>query len=102
VLKDAMYVNSSDYEGISNAMLEAMAIGMPVVCTDCPVGGAALVIKNNVNGMLVEVGNCEQLSWAISKILSDKEFSQTISRNASNIRQKLSIENIGKQWLEII
>ena len=35
-----MFVSSSDFEGISNSMLEAMGMGLPVVVTDCPVGGA--------------------------------------------------------------
>ena len=53
IIADAMYVNSSDYEGISNAMLEAMAIGLPVICTDCPIGGAKAIIHDHENGLLV-------------------------------------------------
>ena len=61
ILADAMYVNSSDYEGISNAMLEAMAIGMPVVCTDCPIGGARATITDGENGLLVPIQNAGAL-----------------------------------------
>ena len=39
-----MFISTSDYEGISNSMLEALAIGLPCVCTDCPAGGARMVI----------------------------------------------------------
>ena len=45
IINASMFVSSSDFEGMSNSMLEAMAIGLPVVCTDCPIGGAKMVIK---------------------------------------------------------
>ena len=85
ILEDFMYVNSSDYEGISNAMLEAMAIGMPVVCTDCPVGGAHATIQHEANGML-----------------EDEELARRISSNAAKLRETLSLENIAKQWMELL
>ncbi len=102
IIRDAMYVNSSDYEGMSNAMLEAMAIGMPVVCTDCPIGGANAVIKNNENGILTEVGNAKEMCEAMKKIASDKAFSDKLSRNAAQIRNELSLENTAKKWMELL
>ena len=68
IIKDCMYVNSSDYEGISNAMLEAMAIGMPVVCMAL-VRLARATITDGENGMLVSVQNSKKLAKAISIIL---------------------------------
>lgn len=102
ILSDAMYVNSSDYEGMSNAMLEAMAIGMPVVCTDCPIGGAYAIIQNEVNGMLVPVGDAKAIYLAMKKIVEDKEFADKISYNARKLREELSLENIAKRWMELL
>ena len=102
IIHDAMYVNSSDYEGMSNAMLEAMAIGMPVICTDCPIGGANAIIKNNGNGILTEVGNAEEMCEAMKKIASDKNFAEKLSRNAAQIRYNLSLENTAKKWMELL
>lgn len=99
---DAMYVNSSDFEGMSNAMLEAMAIGMPVVCTDCPIGGARAIIQNEVNGMLVPVGDSEAMYLAMKKIVEDKAFAEKISHNAAKLRVELSLENIAKRWMELL
>ena len=101
IIRDMMYVNSSDYEGMSNAMLEAMAIGMPVICTDCPIGGANAVIRNGENGILTEVGNADEMSEAMKKIAGNKEFADTLSLNAAKIRDELSIENISKKWMEL-
>lgn len=102
IIHDAMYVNSSDYEGMSNAMLEAMAIGMPVICTDCPIGGANAVIKNNENGILTEVGNASEICDSMEKIAGDKSFSDKLSRNAAHIRYELSLENTAKKWMELL
>lgn len=101
IIRDAMYVNSSDYEGMSNAMLEAMAIGMPVVCTDCPIGGAKAVIENGRNGMLAKVGDPKDFADAIIKVLSDKELAESLSLNAAKIRDELSLENISRKWKEL-
>lgn len=102
IIRDAMYVNSSDYEGMSNAMLEAMAIGMPVVCTDCPIGGANAVINNNENGILTEVGNAKEMCEAMKKIASNKSFADKLSHNAAQIRNELSLENTAKKWMELL
>ena len=94
-------MNSSDYEGMSNAMLEAMAIGMPVVCTDCPIGGASAVIKNGENGMLAKVGDADDFADAIIRVLSDKSLAESLSLNGAKIRDELSIKNISKKWMEL-
>lgn len=102
IIEDFMYVNSSDYEGISNAMLEAMAIGMPVVCTDCPIGGAHATIQNEVNGLLVPVGDAQAMYLAMKQIIEDEELAQRLSSNAAKLRETLSLENIAKQWMELL
>ena len=102
VIKDAMYVNSSDYEGISNAMLEAMAIGMPVVCTDCPIGGAKATINNGENGLLVPIQNAEALANAMNRVIEDKELADKLSHNASQIRDELSLDKITEKWMQLL
>ena len=102
ILQDAMYVNSSDYEGISNAMLEAMAIGMPVVCTDCPIGGARATIRDGENGLLVPVGDVQALYIAMKRVFEDRELSDSLSRNAGGIREELSLPNIAARWLALM
>lgn len=103
VVRDvAMYVSSSDYEGISNSMLEALAIGLPCVCTDCPVGGAKMAIQDGVNGLLVPVKDVEALTVAMKKVIESKELSNQLSANAVRIRRRWDIETIAKKWLEVI
>ncbi len=102
IRKYSLFVSSSDYEGLSNSMLEAMAIGLPVICTDCPCGGARMVIKNNENGILVPVGDIDSMSNSIIEVLSNKEKREYLSKNASLIKEKISSDKIIEKWLEII
>ncbi len=102
ILNAAMFVSSSDYEGISNSMLESMAIGLPVVCTDCPAGGARMVIKNSYNGLLTTVGNEFELSDAMIKIAENPEEAQIMGSRASLLRDELSIDTIAIQWEELM
>lgn len=94
----AMYLSTSDYEGISNSMLEALAIGAPSVCTDCPVGGARMFIKNEINGMLVPVGDEDATAAAMSKIADDPDFAGDISKESVKIRSLLGADVICPQW----
>ena len=102
VIKDAMYANSSDYEGISNAMLEAMAIGMPVVCTDCPIGGAKATINDGENGLLVPIQNAESLASAMNRVIEKDGLDDKLSQNASELRDKLSLEAITDFWEKLL
>lgn len=101
ILKDAMYVNSSDYEGLSNAMIEAMAIGLPSVCTDCPAGGARAMILDGENGLLVPVRDPEQLSLAMCRVADDPALAQRLSENGVKLREELSAEKIAERWIAL-
>lgn len=98
----AMFVSSSDFEGLSNSMVEAMAIGMPCVCTDCLGGGARELINDGENGVLVPMNDISALSDGMARVADDKNFSEKISENAYKIRDELTAEKIAEKWLEAI
>ena len=102
-IKDAaMYVSTSDFEGLSNSMLEAMAIGLPTVCTDCDGGGARMMIEDHVNGLLVPKGDKQAVYHAMKEIVEDEALSDRLSENAEKIKIKLSVDNIVKEWIKMI
>ena len=102
-IKDAaLYIMSSDFEGMPNALMEAMAIGLPCISTDCPCGGPKMLIENGVNGILVPVGDDKALEEAIDWCLSNTEKAEQMGYKASKIRERLSIDGITKQWLRFI
>lgn len=102
IVNATAYISTSDYEGISNSMIEALAMGLPVICTDCPVGGAKTMIQHNTNGVLVNVGDRTDVVNAMIKIVEDKSFTTLISKNAKKSIEKYSIENISKLWFELV
>lgn len=102
-IKDyAMFVSSSDFEGMSNSMLEAMAMGLPCVCTDCPAGGARAVIQDGENGILTPVGDSNALYLAMKKITENTELANKLSHNSVIIRDEQSVDKIIKKWMELI
>ncbi|MGN0773664.1 MAG: glycosyltransferase [Candidatus Ventricola sp.] len=102
IRESAMFVSSSDREGISNSMVEAMAIGLPTICTDCPAGGARMFIKSYINGILVPVQNPEALYRAMKFVIENPENAAMMSENAVEIRNILNKDKIMRQWLEFI
>ena len=103
IIRDcAMFVSSSDFEGLSNSMIEAMAIGLPCVCTDCLGGGAREMIRHGENGLLVPMNDADALCEAMKKMIEDKALAEKCSYNASKIRNELSAETIASQWIDFI
>ena len=100
--KSAIFALTSDFEGLSNSMLEALAIGIPTVCTDCPPGGASLYIKDRENGMLVPVRDAKSLYKCLCILAEDEMLCKKISKNSIKIRSELNEETIIKKWSDII
>lgn len=102
ISKAKLFLTSSNFEGISNSMLEALAMGIPVVATDCPVGGAKQFIRSEINGELVPMEDIESFQIAIKKILLDDNYWIKLSNNAVNIREEISIKKIGDKWIDLL
>lgn len=97
-----MLLLSSDFEGLSNSMIEAMAIGAPVVCTDCPIGGARMMIRSGENGFLVPLGDKDAMVEAITHIAEEPDTARMIGKNATGIREQLAADYICAQWESLI
>lgn len=95
----ALFVMSSDYEGMPNALLEAMAIGMPVVSTDFATGVARDLIGKD-NGMVVPVGDITAMANAIISILDDPVQQKIMGDNNRYCMQAFYNNKIMNQWIE--
>lgn len=93
-----LFVLPSDFEGMPNALLEALAAGRCCVSTACPCGGPEAVIENGVNGMLVPVGAEEALSAAMLELLKDEEKRLTLAAAAGESAAAFRPEAIFEHW----
>lgn len=103
VINDAkIFVMTSDFEGMPNSLMEAMAMGLPVISTDCPAGGPRELIKNNYNGVLVETGDINELANKLNELLNSDNLRMQLGNNAREILNNHSVDKIITKWLEII
>lgn len=102
VMDAAMFVSTSDYEGLSNSMIEAMAIGLPCICTDCLGGGTIEVMVDHENGLIVPTKDADALYRAMKEYIEHPELAEKCSHNATAIRERLDVKRIAAQWIDII
>ena len=97
----SLFVLPSNTEGMPNALIEAMSMGVLSVSTDCPIYGPRYLIKHGENAYLTPVGNVDKLAEIILYALNDKN-ADIIRRNDSGIRQTLDANKIFSYWLQCI
>ena len=100
--KSKIFVLSSNYEGMPNALIEAMVLGMPVVSTDCPCGGPRELIQDNINGILVKVNDEKALAEKIIYLIENNEFADGLGKNAKLLGEKLNTKKIVAEWEDYI
>ena len=98
----SIFTLSSDFEGMPNALMEAMALGVPSISTDCPAGGARYLIEDKQNGVLVPVKNVNALVDAMKYVLSDSAIQEKLGNNARKICDKLNPTVIYAEWEDFI
>ncbi|MBQ8857251.1 MAG: glycosyltransferase family 4 protein [Lachnospiraceae bacterium] len=95
-----IFVLSSDYEGMPNALIEAMCLGLPSISTK--VSGATDLIKDHENGLLTELNNQEQLEKAMLELIENKELADKLAKNAAKLNEELEVSKIMQQWIDFI
>ena len=98
-IKDAsLFVLPSDFEGLPNALMESMALSLPVISTDCGGGGARALIEDGVDGRIVSCGDIAALSNAIAEALSDPEKAKCCGEKAGEKAKRFSSDCVVSQW----
>lgn len=100
--KHGMFIITSDFEGISNALLEAMAIGLPVVSTNHSPGGASLLISDHENGLLTPTGDYNAFASAMSQFADDPQLAKKCGMNAKKVLERFEVNKIVNMWNDYI
>ncbi len=98
IAKSGIFVLCSDTEGMPNALLEAMALGIPCISTDCPCGGPRDVIKDGENGLLIPVRDTNALKNALLEFMDDEEYAKSLGLEASKLQENYNPDTVNAKW----
>lgn len=94
----SLFVLTSDYEGMPNALMEAMSLGLPCIATDCRPGGARTLIEDGENGYVVPVGDSAVLAEKVEYMLSHREEAERMAQNARLLQDSHNDKAIFDKW----
>jgi len=96
-----LFVLSSRYEGFPNALLEAMALGIPVIATDCA-SGPKRIVRNDVDGLLVRSDDAPALANAMAALMDDEARRLRLAQHAADVTKRFEVRHIMGMWETVI
>lgn len=97
-----LYVMSSDFEGMPNALMEAMAMGLPCVSTDCPCGGPRSLFTEDMKHFLTPVGDADAMADRMLELIQNDDVRKIHSQHCKQAATKFTPEIINQQWDEYL
>ncbi len=102
IAKAKIFVLPSYHEGMPNALIEALAVGTPVVSTDCPSGGPAYLTKQGWSGILVPTHDVLGLADGIESLLKEPAKRSQLMQRGLWVREELALPRIGERWFRFL
>lgn len=94
----SLFLLTSYSEGVSNALIEALALGLPVIATDVPSGGTEELVEDGVSGLVIPAGDQAALERAMDRLLGDSVYADRLGREAARIQERLAPERVNPLW----
>ena len=98
--KSKIFCLSSDYEGMSNSMIEAICVGLPIVSTK--VSGTKELVEEKGTGLLVDLNDVDSMAIALKKLIGDDTLREEMSNNGKNTAKLFKLETIIANWYQLI
>lgn len=98
----ALFAFTSDWEGLPNALMEAMALGLPIVATDCPCGGPATIMTNEMDGLLIPIKDERALIDGMNQLIENSDLAERLGAEARKIADKANGQAVYEQWRDYI
>ena len=102
MIQAAMFVSSSDYEGISNSILEAVCMGVPVVSTNSRGGGSNLLLDGGLCGELVPCGDPCALACAMGRVADNDSYAHELYVRSREHARTFSLESVCNEWVSFM
>jgi len=96
-----VFVLSSRFEGFPNALAEAMAVGLPVIATDCP-GAVAELVRNEIDGILVRVNDEAAMASALDRLMADPVERNRLGARGREVTSRFDLHRIMSRWDELL
>lgn len=102
IAESSAFVLCSDSEGMPNALIEAMCLGIPSISTNCPCGGPGELIQDGENGFLIPVRDEAALTQRLRMLLGDPMLAKRLGCQAAKLAEQYHPDSVNRQWQEYL
>ncbi len=95
-----IFINTTHFDNTPVSVIEAMALGLPIVSTN--VGGIPFLLKNNVNALLIDDNDVDGMVLSVKKLIENQEFCQNLVTNAHTLAKSFDWNVIKQQWNAVL